>query len=154
MSLCSFTEKFELNAPIDRVFCHFTDTEKMGGFFPPSLRMRVVRRTARQLSHGNSIDFEVRLFCFPLRWKSYVHSFNPNRHIAYIMQGGLLDSWEHDQYFESISGNQTRITECLLYHPPMGVIGKLANRLWIGPCLRRLFSFRHTGLISFFQTST
>ena len=150
MSLCSFTEKVELNAPIEKVFQYLSDTEQFERVYP-SLQPKVIRRTSRHLNQGASTDLQLNLFGIPTSWKIYTHSFNTNRHIACIWHSKLVSTWEHDYYFESIANNQTRLTECVLYRLPFGVFGTFLNRLFVRSYLQRIFKRRRKILISTFQ---
>jgi ligand-binding SRPBCC domain-containing protein len=142
MSLCSLIEKIQLNAPVEKVFEFFTDTDQLAACFPPSLGLQITFRTSRHLNQGTSIHFRAKILGIPVQWKSYIHSFSTNRHIAYIWQRGLLTSWEHDYYFESLPNNQTRVTECMLYKVQCGIFGKFANQVFIRPYLNRVLAYR------------
>ncbi len=153
MSLCSYTEKIVLHGPVDKVFHYFTDTDQIAGVLPPSLNLQIIHRTSRHLTQGSSIHFQARILGIPVEWKSYVHSFSPKRHIAYMWQRSFLRSWEHDYYFEALAPNQTRITECVLYHLPMGFLGKWINRLFFRPWIHRIFTHRTKALQEHFSNA-
>lgn len=151
MSLCSFTEKIEFNAPVEEVFKFFTDTDRMVELLPSGYRFRIVRRSARHLSQGVSLECEIRLTLIPIRWRSYVTSLSAGRHMTAVWQQGPLASVEHNSYFESLPNNQTRVTDCLLYQLPLGPLTLLADRLWIRPALKRLSEHRCRALLKIFR---
>jgi ligand-binding SRPBCC domain-containing protein len=152
MWLRSLTEKLELNASIDKVFPYFTDTDQIAKNLPPSTKIQILQRTSKTLSQGVSISFRAKLMGFPIHWRSYVHSFSVNRHIAYMWQKNrFFTSWEHDYYFEPISNNKTRVTECIIYRLPCGPLGLLVDQILIRPFLLRTFVYRRKALIQHFQ---
>ena len=151
MPLCSLTEKFELPAPVEKVFHRFTNTEEIIRSIPPFLRFRINRRSALRLNQGFCVEFQIRICYLPVRCKSYVQSFSINRHFTCVLQNGWLNSWEYDCYFEPLPGNRTRVTECVLYRLPWGWVGNLANRWLIRPCLHRIYTHHRTHLIRIFQ---
>ncbi len=153
MPLYNLTEKFELGGSIEKVFQYFIDTEQISRSLSPSLKFQIIRKTSRYLSQGFSMEFYVHLFHLQTHWKSYIHSFSLNRHITCVWQKSSFFSWEHDCYFEPLLGNQTRITECLLYRLPFSPLGSFMNRLWIRPYLQHLFSYHRSRLIDAFQPS-
>ncbi|MDD2706685.1 MAG: SRPBCC family protein [Verrucomicrobiae bacterium] len=153
MPLCSYSEKIELNAPVDKVFEYFSDTEQLPLMLPPSQRLRILRRTARHLGQGVIIEMQARFLGFPVHLKSYVISYTPRRHIAYVWQRGPLNNLEHNFYFESLPNNQTRVIDCLLYTLPFGSFSPAVNRSWISPFLRRIFEHRRKHLLSLFRTA-
>ncbi len=152
MSLHNFTEKIELNAPIGEVFQYFIDTEQIGRNFPYPFKAKTFNRSPRYFKQGFSLECGTRFFSIPIKWKLYVYSFSANRHISFLWQRNLLfTSWEYNCYFETIASNQTRVTECVLYRLPLGIIGKFANQIWIHPCLQSLFARRRAALLTAFQ---
>ena len=154
MSLFSFTEKLELNGSIDQVFSHFIDTDHITSWFPSYFKSQLISRTSRRLTHGTYLEFQSHIFGIPTRWKTYIHSFSPNRQITCVGQKGLISSWEHDCYFEALSNQRTRVTECLLYHLPFGQIGNFTNRFFIQPYLKRFFKYHQQELQSLFDNKT
>lgn len=154
MSLFSFTEKLELNGSVDQVFNYFIDTQNITSLFPSYFKFQLIHTTSRRLTHGTYLEFHSQILGIPMRWKSYIHSFSPNRQITYMGQQGLISSWEYDCYFEAISSQRTRVTECLLYHLPFGRIGNFMNRLLIQPYLKRIFKYHQQELRSIFDIKT
>ncbi len=153
MALFSIIEKLELNESIDQVFNYFINADHICSWFPSSLKFKLIHRTSRRLTHDTHLEFQTQFFGFPTRWKTYIHSFHPNRQIIYMGLQGPIRSWEYDFYFEPISNQQTRVTECLLYQVPFGQIGNCANRIFIQPYLKRIFNHHQQELRSFFKKS-
>lgn len=151
MSLCSVTEKVNIQAPLDKVFQHFTDTDQVVRSFPGSFHSRLIRRSSRHMTQGSSMEYEMRLWGILIKWKTHVHSFSPRRHISCIWQKSVYASIEQDLYFESINSNQTRVTECLLYKVPFGRFGRIINSLFFEPFLRKLIAHKKKNLQSTFE---
>ncbi len=146
MSLCTFTGKTEVHAPVERVFQFFMDTNQVFQLSPPRLRFQILQRTSRRLAQGVSLDGRLRIFRIPVRLKILVSSFSVNRHVACLWRQGLFSSWEHDLYFEAVPGGRTRVTHCVLYRPPLGFIGKFLDRVWFRGWLRRTFNHQEKAL--------
>jgi ligand-binding SRPBCC domain-containing protein len=146
MLLCSLTEKLELDAPIEKVFQFFLDTEQIPRVLPPGTALKILRRSARHLSQGATVDFEARVFGAPFRYKMHVHSLSSKRHMTCVSHRNSWISWEHNFYFESMSGGQTRVSECLLYWVPMGPFGIFLNRWIVDPYLKKTMDYRREAL--------
>jgi len=151
MSLCSLTDKINVPAPVEKVFHYFTDTDQIVSSFPPSMKFKIVERTCRHLSQGSCMEFQVDLLYVSTRWKSHVHSFSQKRHITCIWRSNSYTSFEQDYYFESITPNQTRITECILYRMPLGKLGTFFNSLLIAPYFRRIMKHRQSAMMATFS---
>lgn len=151
MSLRSLSGQIELNAPTEKVFQYFTDTDQFASLLPQNLRLRILRRSARHLIQGATLEIKTSLFMAPMRWKLYVQSFSHARHIACVWECGSFFSLELDDYFESLPHNQTRVTDCVLYRAPLGLVGTWIDRLWMRARLQQIFEHRRRALLSIFQ---
>jgi ligand-binding SRPBCC domain-containing protein len=150
MGLCVFSEKTDLGAPVEKVFKLLTDTDFLQTLFPPNIALKVSKRTCRFLGTGSSLCFQARFLGLPFRWVSYVNSFSINRHFSYIWQKAPLECWEHDFYFENLPGG-TRVTECILYRFPAGLIGTWFNNLFFKGYLKRVYRLRNERLFGEFS---
>ena len=146
MSLCSLVEKIEINAPLEKVFEFFSDTDQFSRTLTSVLPLKLIRRTTRHLMQGSSFYMETRVLGRPFQFHSHVHSMSRNRHIAHLWRGDLKTAWEQDDYFESIPGNRTRVTTCILYYFPFGFLGKVGEFILLRPCLKWLLSRRRAAL--------
>ncbi|MFZ4694980.1 MAG: SRPBCC family protein [Verrucomicrobiia bacterium] len=143
MGLSAVTEKIEIGAPVDKVFQFVTDTDQISRILPPALRATVLRRNARRLGPGVSLEVALRPLGFAFRAEVSVTAWRLNRHLAYAWRSGPFHPWEHDLYFESLSRTHCRVTHCLIYRPPLGLLGLVLDRVWFRHALRR--SLRRLG---------
>ncbi len=138
MPLCTFTEKTEIQAPVEKVFQLLADTDQFCRSLPPSLRAKIVQRTSRTLGPGCRLEIQLRIFGMAMHHTLQVRSFNPGRHIACIWPRGAIPSWEHDIYFESLPNGRTRVIHCILYRTPWWMLGPLLDRIWLHRFLHRI----------------
>jgi ligand-binding SRPBCC domain-containing protein len=153
MSLRSYSDKIEFNAPAEEVFKFFTDTDHLAELMPSHYRFRILRRSARHLSQGVLLECEMRIVGVPTHWKAFVSSMSPGRHITSLWERGVLSFVEHNVYFESLPNNQSRVTDCMLYRLPLGPLAPLADRMLVLPSIRRLFEYRRQVLLKVFRAA-
>jgi uncharacterized membrane protein len=154
MSLCSLTDKLDVQAPVDKVFLHYTDTDQMVRFFPSSLKLHITRRTSKHITQGSSMEYEARLLGMSMKWRSYIHSFSPKRHITYMWRCTSWMSIEQDFYFETVNANQTRVIQCFLYRPPLGKFGLVLNSIFLKPYLKKILDHQRTVLSNNFTLAS
>lgn len=97
---------------------------------------------------GSEIVTSFRLFPFlPFRvqWTAFVTEFEWNHHFADIQKTGPFKRFEHRHEFlvETRNGsNGTTIRDVIEYDPGLGVLGNLAQKLFIAPALKQTFEYR------------
>ena len=97
---------------------------------------------------GSEIVIWFRLFPFlPFRvqWISFITEFEWNHHFADIQKKGPFKRFEHRHEFlmETRNGSSgTTIRDVIEYDPGFGVVGSLAQKLFIAPTLKQTFKYR------------
>ncbi len=137
MGLSAVTEKITIGAPVDKVFQFVTDTDQAAQILPPTLRAAVLHRNTRRLGPGASLEIAMRSRGVAFRAEVSVTAWRLNRHLAYAWRSGPFHPWEHDLYFESLSNTPRRVTHCLIYRPPWGILGLALDLIWFRRALRR-----------------
>jgi ligand-binding SRPBCC domain-containing protein len=90
---------------------------------------------------GAEIDYALRLYGMPIRWKTRIATWNPPHDFVDLQLRGPYSLWEHTHRFIA-EGNQTRMFDVVRYALPLGPLGTLAHGLWVGNDLRKIFDFR------------
>ncbi|MGA8429121.1 MAG: SRPBCC family protein [Candidatus Sulfotelmatobacter sp.] len=151
--------------PLDRVFAFFADPENLPLIMPASLGTQLVRvnRIAppppegvgdseqlptNAVGTGSTIVVSFRMFPFlPLRaqWLSRISEFEWNHHFSDVQDKGPFKSWHHRHQFirevrDGIDG--TLVTDVVSYEVGFGMLGELANRVFIAPQMRKTFAHR------------
>jgi uncharacterized protein len=76
-----------------------------------------------------------------LRWRSRIVSWEPGRRFVDLQEKGPYTSWWHEHSFRA-DGDRTVMEDRVCYAPPFGPLGRLTNRLFIVPALRKIFQYR------------
>jgi ligand-binding SRPBCC domain-containing protein len=93
------------------------------------------------MANGAAIDYRVRVGPLPVRWRTRIASWEPGRSFVDLQEAGPYRLWWHEHTFRA-DGERTVMEDRVYYAPPLGVLGRLANRLFIGPTLRKIFQYR------------
>jgi len=129
-----------LNAPLDETFAFFSKAENLGLITPASMRFSIQGPTPT-LAEGTTIEHRVHVGGIPLNWRTRIAAWEPGRRFVDIQEAGPYRSWWHEHSFRA-DGMRTVMTDRVCYAPPLGPLGRLANRLVIVPALRRIFRYR------------
>ena len=112
---------------------------------PPGTKVRIENPPER-IAAGVRFTLVVRQppVPFPLRWETIITRHEPPR-LFVDEQGrvGPFASWHHEHRFDPLPDGGSRLTDRVTYTPPLGVLGKIADWLFIHRQLDAMFAFRH-----------
>ncbi len=77
-----------------------------------------------------------------IRWHARHTEYDPPHRFVDVQLSGPFASWRHEHRIEPAPGG-ARLIDTVEYEPPLGVLGKLANPLFIRPQLKAMFRYRH-----------
>jgi ligand-binding SRPBCC domain-containing protein len=84
-----------------------------------------------------------------VRWDAEITEFALNSHFTDEQVKGPFAFWTHTHSIRNVDRagiNITVITDQVEYEPPMGMLGRLANRLFLRKQLERTFTYRQARL--------
>lgn len=102
-------------------------------------------KTTGLLELGDEVTWEGRHFGVIQRLSSRITAFEPPRYFQDRMTKGAFKFLEHDHLFEAKEGG-TLMTDVMRFRAPLGPIGWIAERMLIGPHLRRFLVERGNAL--------
>jgi uncharacterized protein (TIGR01777 family) len=129
-----------VRAPIQQTFAFFSKAENLGLLTPSSMRFAIHGRVPR-IAEDTVIDYRIRLGPVPLPWRSRIVSWVPGVRFVDLQERGPYRSWWHEHQFRDV-GDCTLMVDRVCCAVPFGVFGRLVNRAFIVPTLRRIFEYR------------
>lgn len=134
-----------LDAPLDAVFPFFSRAENLAVLTPPSMSFRILTPTPVAMQPGAVIDYRIGLGAVPMSWRTVIESWEPGVRFVDAQYRGPYRAWWHEHHFEA-AGERTVMHDRVYYAPPLGILGRLAHRLFIGRMLRQIFDYRSTAI--------
>ena len=101
------------------------------------------------MREGALIDYSLRLYKLPVRWRTRIELFEPERRFVDVQLKGPYRYWRHLHEFEDVEGG-TLMRDVVDYELPLGPLGSLARTLFVRRSLARIFSFRRRAVSEVF----
>lgn len=76
-----------------------------------------------------------------MRWLTRIETWEPGGRFVDVQVRGPYALWHHTHEFEAREG-RTLVRDRVRYRIPLGVLGALANLVFVRHDLRRIFAFR------------
>jgi len=104
----------------------------------------------KRMYEGMIISYTVRpLLHIPLTWVTEITHVNEGVYFVDEQRMGPYKMWHHEHHLE-IMDDKVKMTDLITYTPPLGLLGALANRLFIRKQLEEIFDYRQQVLYNLF----
>ncbi len=138
------TSSLTLPLPCEQVFAFFSDPANLGRITPPGMQFRMLTSEPVEMKAGTTIDYRIRVFAVPMRWRSLIEGWDPPHEFVDVQLAGPYKSWVHTHRFIE-QGGGTVVEDLVEYELPFGPLGRLVQRS-VARQLEQIFAFRRTAI--------
>lgn len=142
MALRTLVRETLLPLPRPAVFAFFADARNLEAITPASLRFRILTPLPIDMRAGALIDYRLSLRGLPVRWRTRIEEWVPDRRFVDVQLSGPYRSWRHTHEFEDAEGG-TRMRDTVEYQLPFGPLGDLAHALFVRREVEGIFDHRN-----------
>lgn len=125
---------------INDVFPFFCDVLNLERITPPELHFRILTPHPIEISKGTVVDYRLRFYGIPLRWRSEITTWNPPYEFVDQQVLGPYNTWIHSHLFYEHDGS-TIIEDTVHYRLPLWPFSELVAPL-VHHQLGRIFRYR------------
>ena len=133
--------------PLGETFAFFANAQNLEALTPAFLRFRIETPLPVEMRVGARIDYRLSLSGVPLRWRTVITEWEPNRRFVDEQERGPYRHWRHVHEFVA-EGRGTRMRDEVTYALPFGVAGEAAHALLVKRQLRTIFDFRERAILA------
>jgi ligand-binding SRPBCC domain-containing protein len=145
--------KQDIQAPLDVIWDFISDPKNLQKITPEYMNFRIESKNLSTEMHpGMIIKYKVNpLPFFSTNWLTEITHVVPNKFFVDEQRMGPYKLWHHQHHIEP-SEKGTLMTDIVSYIPPFGVLGDLANAIFIQKQLLSIFEYRKKAMISIFES--
>lgn len=119
-----------ISAPPQEVFSFMTDLQGLPGLLQDHFEVRVVNAHI-PVEKGVELAFLMERMGVAVDVRIKVDQWVPGSRFSYRMIEGVFQRWQHTEKFELHGERQTLVTDIVDYDVPLGILGQLADDLWV-----------------------
>ena len=130
-----------VDRPVDEVFRFFADARNLETITPPWMGFTVAAMSTPQIQQGTLIDYRLKVHGLPMKWRTLIEDWEPNRRFVDNQLRGPYSRWHHTHSFLPMSGG-TLMRDRVHYRLPLGMLGRAAAHWKVRRDIEAIFSFR------------
>jgi ligand-binding SRPBCC domain-containing protein len=130
-------------AQMPAVWDFFSQPANLKNITPSNLGFNIVsRHHGQQMYAGQIIEYTVKpILGIPLYWMTEITQVKDQQFFIDEQRYGPYSLWHHQHHFKAVA-NGVEMTDIVHYRLPLGLLGTLANGLFVQAQLRSIFDFR------------
>jgi len=132
----------KINAPVERVFDLARSIDLHKNSMSKYKEKAVAGVTSGLINLDETVTWEATHFGVRQKLTSRITAFDRPRHFRDSMVSGAFKRFDHDHFFEETDG-QTLIKDVFDYDSPLGIMGNIADWLFVESHLREMLAERN-----------
>lgn len=152
MSIHQLKKTQFINRSLEEVWKFFSDPRNLATITPPYMKFTVTSGDLPDVTYpGQIITYTVSpVLRVPLFWMTEITHVIPGKLFVDEQRRGPYRLWHHQHHFEQ-QGDGVLMTDIIHYQLPMGILGDLANIMFVKSQLEDIFDFRREKVEQIFK---
>ena len=132
-----------IKTDIDNLWDFMSSPKNLDTITPKEMKFNIKSNNGnKKMYEGMIITYTVTpLLNIPLNWITEITHIKKNKYFVDEQRVGPYKMWHHEHIFEQ-KEDGILMTDIITYVPPMGVLGKIANFLFINKKVNNIFDYR------------
>ncbi|MBM3433072.1 MAG: SRPBCC family protein [Bacteroidetes bacterium] len=137
---------------IEKAWDFFSDPANLATITPPGMGFHILsdHRPTRMYA-GQLIEYRVSpLLGIPMYWMTEITHVVEGKYFIDEQRFGPYTLWHHQHHFQEVAGG-VEMTDIVHYKVPFGLLGALADRLFVRQKLKQIFDYRYQAVAQLFS---
>lgn len=147
MAFYQLKREQKINATIDEVWEFMSSPGNLKDITPPYMGFDVTSGNGNErMYEGQIISYIVKpVLGIPTKWVTEITHVRDKQYFVDEQRVGPYNLWHHQHIIEPIDGG-VLMKDIVTYAPPFGILGAIANSLFIKSKLNQIFAYRWTAV--------
>ncbi|MEJ2448539.1 MAG: SRPBCC family protein [Anaerolineales bacterium] len=129
-------------AELNQVWDYFSRPGNLNEITPPDLNFEVLFGGEEAMYQGQLMAYKIQLLpLLKTRWLTEITQVRKPDYFVDLQRLGPYRFWHHQHHFRSLD-NGVEMRDLVTYLLPLGILGDIVQRLWVGPRLEQIFDYR------------
>lgn len=140
-----------LNTSLEEAWHFFSSPENLSVITPRYMNFRILSENTDKIFAGQRIMYKVNILPFVrVRWETEITEVKHLESFTDEQRSGPYGLWRHRHEFRQTTGG-LEMTDTLSYEAPLGLLGTIANRLFVERQVNGIFDYRNKVLKGIFK---
>ncbi len=142
-------------APLEEVWQYFSRPENLNHITPEDMSFEILSDIENiPMYAGMIVQYRVSpLLGIKMRWVTEIKQVQEGRYFIDEQRFGPYAFWHHQHHFEEMNGG-VLMTDILHYKIPFGILGTLADLLFVNKRIEEIFIYRKKAVERIFKFQT
>lgn len=129
--------------PLSEAWDFFSNPANLAAITPSGMGFHILSKNKMERMYaGQLIEYRVSpVLGIPLYWMTEITHVVEGRYFIDEQRFGPYSLWHHQHHFREVAGG-VEMTDLIHYRVPLGLLGRLANLLFVRKKLEGIFEYR------------
>ncbi len=140
--MIQFERQMNIPTSVDEIWEFISSPKNLKEITPPYMGFEVTSKLSEKMYPGMIISYKVSpVLGIKLEWVTEITHVKEKEYFVDNQISGPYKVWHHQHIIKPIE-NGVEMTDIVSYIPPFGIIGDIANALFINKQLTEIFDYR------------
>ncbi len=141
----------KLNISINEAWSFLSNPKNLKDITPEYMRFDIISGDDKKMFPGQIIEYILTpVFNIPFKWVTEITHVKQKKYFVDEQRFGPYSFWHHKHFIKEVEDGVI-MEDIVHYKLPLGIIGRLAHRLFVRNKVEEIFSFRRKKLDSLFN---
>jgi ligand-binding SRPBCC domain-containing protein len=151
--MATYSLKTIQNMPIilDEAWAFFSNPTNLQAITPANMGFEIIsKHHGAEMYAGQIIEYKVRpVLGIPIYWMTEITQVVDKKYFIDEQRFGPYQLWHHQHHFKEIKDG-VEMVDIVHYRNPLGILGNIANSLYVKKQLQHIFEYRFAKVESLF----